>query len=256
LDALGGLVLGCASDHRFDANRRGYLTTLDASRGISGDTRAILEARARFLALGHYSPIVDAVVASLPDHRALSVLDAGTGTGYYLDEVLSRTGSADALALDASAAAVGMSVAATGAAGLVADTWQPLAVRDHRADVILCIFAPRNAAEFARVLRPDGLLVVVSPAPGHLAELRAAGLVIGLQADKSARLEEALRGHFSPAGSLPVRYALELTAAESSLLADMGPSGHHRLSGPAAGYAGTVTVDVVVSTWRGPAAGA
>ncbi len=38
----------------------------------------------------------------------------------------------------------------------------------------MSIFAPCPAAEFRRVLRPSGALVVASPGPGHLAEFRAA----------------------------------------------------------------------------------
>ena len=103
LEAREGLVLGCAEGHRFDSNRRGYLNVLDASNGIVGDTRPILEARARFLALGHYEAIADAVAGTLPAGRPLSVLDSGAGTGYYLQHLLSRSPIAhDSLAVDAS----------------------------------------------------------------------------------------------------------------------------------------------------------
>ena len=244
---MDGLVLGCANGHRFDASRRGILTTLDGSKGITGDPRELLETRAVFLSRGHYQPVADTVAAALPAAPSLAVLDSGTGTGFYLADVLSRDSTRSALAVDASAAAVAMSVAVTGSPGLVADVWQPSPVRDQRADVILCVFAPRNAAEFARILRDDGALVVVTPGPAHLAQLRSAGLVIGMQAEKRERLDAGLEGHFGLAARHELAYDVELDPETAELLITMGPSGHHDVSGSWPG--GRVTVNVDVSTF-------
>ena len=241
---VDGLVLGCPDGHRFDSNRRGYLNALDASKGIVGDTRPILEARARFLALGLYEPIADTVVAALPTTRPLAILDSGAGTGYYLQHVLSHTGSVDALASDASQAAVAMSVAATGSCGLVADVWLPSLVRDDRADAVLCVFAPRNPSEFARVMRADGTLVVVTPASDHLAELRAARLLIGMQPDKLERLDEALLPFFDLVDRRALRYEIDLSPAAAADLTSMGPSGHHEPVGVWQGGSATVSVDI------------
>lgn len=237
-------MLGCPFGHRFDASRRGVLTTLDGSKGITGDSRALLEARATFLARGHYQQIADAVADTVPSTASLSVLDSGTGTGFYLAEVLSRDPSRSALATDASAAAVAMAVAATGCSGLVADVWQPSPVRDARADVVLCVFAPRNPPEFARVLRPNGSLVVVTPAPSHLIQLRSAGLTIGIQPDKRGNLDSDLGGHFRLAKRHTLAYDVELDSETAELLADMGPSAHHDRGGQWPGGAVTVSVDV------------
>ena len=207
--------------------------------------------RARFLALGLYTPIADAVAAALPTDRPLAILDSGAGTGYYLQHVLSRAPAPhDSLAVDASTAAVAMSVAATGACGLVADVWRSSPVRDARADAILCVFAPRNAAEFARVLRSDGTLVVVTPASDHLAELRDAGLLIGMQSDKLAKLDESLQPHFTLGTRSGLRYEIDLSPAAAADLTGMGPSGHHEAAGPWQGGTATVSVDVSSFTPR------
>lgn len=249
LEALGGLVLGCENGHRLDSNRRGYLTALSGSSGIHGDPRGLLEARARFLARGFYDPIADAVAAALPPHGSLSVVDSGTGTGFYLSHVQSsRAEAVDAIVVDVSPAAVAMSVAATASPGLVADVWQPSPIRSERADAVLCVFAPRNPAEFARVLRADGRLVVVTPASDHLRELRAAGLLLGMQEDKLARLDGSLLPHFDLAARAPVRSTVDLDPAAARDLTSMGPSGHHELEREWPG--GTVTVAVDVSTFQ------
>lgn len=242
---MDSLVLGCSQGHRFDSNRRGFLNVLDTTRGIVGDSRAILEARARFLSLGLYEPIADAVAATLPTERGLAILDSGAGTGYYLRRVLRRTPEPhDAMATDASAAAVAMCVALTASSGVVADVWQRSPIRDHRADAILCVFAPRNSAEFARVLRADGTLVVVTPASDHLAELRAAGLLIGMQPDKLAKLDEALGDHFTLSDRASLRYQMALSPEAAADLTTMGPSGHHGEPGRFTGGGATVSVDV------------
>ena len=226
---------------------------VDHSRGIHGDTRPILEERRRFLALGHYSPIVDALDAVLPDAARQRIVDSGCGTGYYLTELLARRDDWRALALDVSVDAVAMAVRSSGAhtAGVVADVWQALPVRDDSADVVLCVFAPRNAAEFARLLRPHGRLVVVTPAENHLIELRESGRVIGMQSDKLAHLDAALAGVFAVDDRRRLEYAVDLLPHEVQSLAGMGPSGHHGAAeAPPQAERTRVTVAVDVSSYR------
>lgn len=250
--------LSCSSGHSFDANKRGYLNLVDRARGIHGDTRQILDDRERFLALGHYSPIVDLLDAVLPHTAGQDIVDSGCGTGYYLAEVLARREQWQALALDVSPDAVAMAVRAAGggAAGVVSDVWQPLPVRDERADAVLCVFAPRNAAEFARVLRPHGRLVVATPAENHLVELRESGRVIGIQPDKLAHLDEGLAAHFVLDERSSLEYTVELLAHEVHSLAGMGPSGHHTAAeavpdaAPSGARSTRVTIAVDVSSYR------
>ena len=224
------------------------MSSIDPTAGISGDTREILDARARFLDLGHYQPIMDAVAASIGDSPTLSVLDAGTGTGHYLARVLSESHDRHGLALDASSPAVASAVARAGSPGLVADTWKALPVRSGRADVILCVFAPRNAGEFARILGAGGQLVVVTPSPDHLVELRALGITIGMQDDKLEALSRSLEPVFERVDHSPVAFVMDIDAASGAILAAMGPSGHHERSGAWTG--GTITAAVDVTVWR------
>lgn len=229
LDSAGtaGWSLSCSAGHSYDANKRGYLNTVDRSRGILGDTAPILQARQRFLDAGHYAPIADAIVAALPNVAGLDLLDSGCGTGYYLAAVLEHRPDWRSLALDVSVDAVAAAVRQSHGPGLVADVWRPLPVRDDRADVILCVFAPRNAAEFARVLRPGGRLVVVTPAADHLIELREAGRIIGIQENKLAHLDAAMNGQLTLDSRSAVAYDVSLSAEDVQHLAGMGPSGHH-----------------------------
>ena len=258
LDIDGALTLACDAGHRFDGNKRGYLNALDPRHGIHGDTAEILDARARFLEWGHYRPIADALAARMPQRSPgapIQVVDSGCGTGYYLARVLEAAPGTQGLALDASAAAVTSAVRLTGAPGLVADVWRDLPVRDARADVVTCVFAPRNAGEFARMLRAHGRLVVVTPDPTHLAQLRDAGRLIGMQEDKLAHLDETLAQHFTLDDRESLSYTVRLDGAAQRSIMAMGPTGHHDRSGASGDTTDTdmdvtVAVDVSVFTRR------
>lgn len=68
--------LRCANRHSFDIARQGYISLLTgASTKMTGDTAAMLDARAAFQAGGHFAPIAAAVT------RALGVADTAAGSG-------------------------------------------------------------------------------------------------------------------------------------------------------------------------------
>lgn len=228
LSPAGPLVLACPAGHSFDVNKRGFLSVVQGSRGLIGDSAAMLDARESFLAAGWFEPLRVALADLVTGDAPARVLDIGCGTGYYLRGVLDRNPQARALAMDLSPAAVARTVRGEERIdGLVADVWSPLPVRDAVADVILNVFAPRNPAEFHRVLAPHGLLAVVIPQAGHLQELRTAGLALDVQADKAASLRASLDRWFELESSVSLSRTLSLSPAEVGSLIGMGPSAHH-----------------------------
>lgn len=284
LEARPPLQLSCPNGHAFDANKRGYLTALGpASSGLRGDDAAMLDARALVHEAGFFDPLkreLAAVLREAPLRAAPRVLDAGCGTGHYTELALevfeasdTEVRSARVLAMDLSPAAVLRTVRRRPAAvnGLVADTWQPLPIRDGSIDVVLDVFAPRNASEFRRILRPGGMLLVVVPRPEHLLELRADGRVLQIPEGKAAALVEELEPDFGLRTErfVDARFALDQDAAADDALAaaiiGMGPSAHHRSTERAADVqalpdAITLAVDVLafeaVGEGRGPGGGA
>jgi SAM-dependent methyltransferase len=225
------LALVCPSGHSFDVNKRGYVTLL-RSQGLIGDSTAMLDARDTFLNAGWYSPLRHAVTSAVASKSPHSIVDIGCGTGYYLGGVLELAPDARALAVDLSPAAVSRTVRALSRTdGLVADVWSPLPIQDAAADVVLNVFAPRNAPEFARVLRPDGLLVVVIPQSSHLRELRDLGLALGVQEDKATVLIDSLAPYFAVDSRQQLVDELRLTPDEIRALVGMGPSAHHQRAG-------------------------
>ncbi|WP_285243008.1 putative RNA methyltransferase [Pseudarthrobacter sp. fls2-241-R2A-127] len=228
--------LACAAGHHFDAARQGYFNLL-VGKGTSfeADSAAMVQSRVNFLGGGHYRPlaqaVASAVVPNLPGTGAV-VLDSGTGTGHYLREILDAA-TADgrhvaAIGLDISKFALRRAARLNPeAVNMVCDIWQPLPVATGSVDAVTVVFAPRNPAEFARVLRPAGVLVVVTPRRGHLAEVAAVTGMLGIEEGKDERLAEAMAGHFDLESARDVDIPLELTRAAAADLAFMGPAGHH-----------------------------
>jgi SAM-dependent methyltransferase len=234
--AAAALALRCVNGHSFDVNRRGYVSLIAGSRRLIADSAEMLEARDRFLGAGWYQPLRDAVAGAVASAAPRRVLEVGCGTGYYLAGVSDSLPEARCLGMDLSPLAVYRTVRRSDRIdGLVADVWSPLPIRTGAAGAILVVFAPRNAAEFHRVLRPDGMLLAAIPQETHLAELREAGLMIDVQPGKTAQLVESLAGHFTLEARDQIEYPMHLEPADVAALVGMGPSAHHPPLDTAAG---------------------
>lgn len=242
-------ALRCPAGHSFDVARQGYVNLLGHAAPANADTAAMVAARERFLAAGHY----DRIAAALADWlgRCRRVLEVGAGTGFYLARVLDAAPEAVGLACDISVAAVKRAARAhPRMTAVVADTWAGLPVLTGAVDAVLCVFAPRNPAEFARVLAPGGLTLVVTPNPGHLVQLRQAYHLLGIESDKQGRLERNVGGHLEPVTTQRLCYPVDLTGEEASDLIGMGPNAFHAAAEARRGLA--VDVNVQLTLFRRP----
>lgn len=227
----GLLTLKCPAGHSYDAARQGYFNFL-VGRGTAfeADAADMVAARSDFLSHGHYDGLATALADTAAPALAASnaaVLDAGTGTGHYLRAILDRF-PASAIGLDISKFALRRAARLNPEAiNIVCDVWQPLPLADGAVDVVTVVFAPRNPAEFARVLRPGGRLIVVTPRPGHLAEVAGITGMLGLEPAKEERLAASMDGAFSELSAQELDLDLSLPADDVVNLALMGPAGHH-----------------------------
>ncbi|WP_055481031.1 putative RNA methyltransferase [Sphaerimonospora mesophila] len=231
---LTGGAVRCERGHSFDVARQGYVNMLTgAAAPGTADTPAMVAARAEFLATGHYAPLARRLAELTADAEV--VADAGAGTGHYLAGVLGEE-TADAgavgIALDVSKHALKRAARAHPRIGAVAaDVWRGLPVRDRCVDVLLNVFAPRNAAEFARILRPHGTLIVVTPTTGHLRPLVARLGLLSVDEDKDRRVEETLGGRFARAVQEVIEIGLTLRHPAVTAVVGMGPSAWHTRAG-------------------------
>ncbi|MFJ3643347.1 putative RNA methyltransferase [Streptomyces sp. NPDC090108] len=223
--------LRCPAGHTFDIARHGYVGLLTGNRATSGDDAPMVQARDRFLAAGRYTPIRQAValLAANSAPRRGTVVDVGCGTGYYLAGVLDRLPGARGLGLDTSVRALRLAARAhERAAAATWDVFRPFPMADEVADVVLDVFAPRNPAEFCRVLHPAGRLIVVRPTGRHLAELRGrVPAMVTVDPTKEQRLHRALDPCFEAVVTERVEYSMALMGSEALDLVGMTPSARH-----------------------------
>lgn len=225
-------ALRCPAGHAFDIARHGYASLLTGTRATSGDDAAMAQARDRFLSTGTYAPIRKVVARLAADSMVAeqaTVLDVGCGTGYYLAGVLDQLPGTRGLGLDTSVRALRLAARAHERAAAAAwDVFRPFPLASGVADVVLDLFAPRNPAEFHRVLRPTGRLIVVRPTRRHLAELRGrVPAMVTIDPAKEQRLHRALDPYFEAAVTEKVEYSTTLARLEALDLVGMTPSARH-----------------------------
>jgi 23S rRNA (guanine745-N1)-methyltransferase len=251
--------LRCRNGHSFDIARQGYASLVAGVRPTSGDDASMVQARRRVLETGIYAPIVAEVVrlATAPVPPPCTVLDAGCGTGNYLAAVMDALPTARGLGLDSSTYALRAAARAhPRAAAIACDLFRQIPVAADSVDLVLDVFAPRNPAEFRRVLRPDGMLVVTRPTERHLAQLRhhVKGMV-GIDPAKEERLTRTLDPHFEGIRTVSTEYLARLTPQEAADLVLMTPSARHvsadDLEGNAAGALPTeIDISVLTTAYR------
>jgi 23S rRNA (guanine745-N1)-methyltransferase len=162
----------CVNGHTFDRAKEGYVNLLLSHQRRSsnpGDDAAMIQARRRFLDSGAFAPITERIQKSAITNQQSSILDCGCGEGYFLGAL---TGTR--FGVDISKEAIRCAAKRYKDANwIVANVMRKLPFADHSMAAILSILAPRNPEEFARVLKPDGALILGVPGPNHLIELRS-----------------------------------------------------------------------------------
>lgn len=262
-----GSALHCARGHAFNVARQGYASLLPKkAHGEGGDTAAMVQARADFLAAGHFADLADEVAdtaaeaiaaAAAAGARAGCVVESGAGTGYYLARVLDALPGRVGIALDRSRYALRRAARAHERIGAVAcDVWRTMPVADTAAVLALNVFAPRNGAELRRILNPAGRLVVVTPDDDHLRELARALGLLAVDGRKQERLAGTLGPYFDLTSQREYRDEVELGRADMLAAARMGPAAWHAEEADLAARVQnlpeqmTATVSVRISVFR------
>ena len=235
----------CATGHAFDRARGGHLNLLVGGRlssgAVAGDTPDALEARRRFLSSGAYRPIAAALTQAVGSVDG-AVLDVGCGEGYYTSHFVAT----DRYGLDVSKRAVQMAARLLPDSTFVVGSAYRLPVLDASLAVVTSVFAPHPLPEFARVLRPGGRWVTVTPGAMHLVEMRpsADGLAGAKATDRQRRRSEPPEGATS---AHRVEFQLELDGASADDLFLMTPIRWQSTARPAVR---SVSVDVWVAEAR------
>jgi len=238
-------TLKCAQNHAFDMAREGYVNLLPSRKKLAvtvGDSSEMLQARRRFLDIGHYAKLSQAinhqVTSLLADHfmqsKQATILEAGCGEGYYLGQLQAHLqNSAPAaeccfLGMDVSKTAVRYAAQKVkNGRFFVANINTLIPVADQTVNVLLNIFAPRNPVEFERVLGENGRLLIIIPQPTHLQSIRKRFNLLQIENDKQESVINRLTPLFKLDTITTVDDLITLTQKSLTDLLRMTPNVHH-----------------------------
>jgi 23S rRNA (guanine745-N1)-methyltransferase len=255
-----GVTWACANGHSFDIARKGYTHLLPVQNKRSldpGDHKEMVASRQRFLNAGYYRPIADAVnqwvLSYGSSDSSISCLDAGCGEGYYVRELAAASNGRELrlLGVDISKWAVLAAARQDPRPNWVVGSNANLPVQSNTLDCVLCVFGFPVYPEFARVLKPKGLLLQVDTGPDHLRELRDI-IYPNQKPDRSAKKNPPAGFTQHDTGTL--RYSINLNSAEpiADLLA-MTPH-YYRVNAQGRAKAAALTelaltIEVTISAW-------
>jgi 23S rRNA (guanine745-N1)-methyltransferase len=223
--AREGRRVVCARGHSFDVARSGYINLLqpqDRRSREPGDSADAVAARRRIFERGITMPVDDAIASLV---RSETILDAGCGEGHilgmltggqapspirYREREQDRPGR-----LSSNGCGIDISVPAIEAAArrypdnewIVANADRFIPYEDASFDVVLSITARLNPAEFRRVIRNDGTLLVAIAGPDDLVELR------GHSRDRVSRTVEMFAPYFALALHEQIAFTTEADEA-------------------------------------------
>jgi 23S rRNA (guanine745-N1)-methyltransferase len=172
--------VGCGNRHQFDRAKEGYFNLLPVQYKHSrepGDAKEQLQARRQFLQAGFFAPLRQRL-QSLLSASTQGLLDIGCGEGYFTQGFAESLPNAQVYGMDIAKAGVRLAAKTAQSSGLdsrlvyaVASSFD-LPLADESMDAITRIYAPSKDAELYRVIKSDGMLVIVAPGEQHLLSLR------------------------------------------------------------------------------------
>lgn len=173
--------MSCEQNHSYDQAKQGYWNLLLVQRKRSkdpGDNPQMVAARTHFLDQHYYQPLADKISASvqleLTNNSNSRLLDMGCGEGYYtaqVEKALSNT-NVEIIGLDISKHAVKAACRRSKSIHWLVASGAQMPVPEQSQDLLLVMFSRLMPAAFAKVVKPDGLLLLAWPAQEHLLELR------------------------------------------------------------------------------------
>lgn len=163
-------TLKCSLGHSFDISSDGYVNLLTGHKGgdSMGDNKEMARSRQSFLEKGYYACLRDALRSQLLSViKKGTVCDCGCGEGYYLNG-LTCNEELDLYGFDISKNMLRLASKRKFPATLFVAGVNKIPVKDGSFDGLISVFAPIDSAEFARILKSDGILLCVTAGRHHL----------------------------------------------------------------------------------------
>lgn len=170
----------CSNNHHFDIAKEGYLNLLPVNAKNSknpGDNREMMQARRAFLNSDGYLPLAEKVSELLGSYLAgkesAQLLDLGCGEGYYTAHIAKQLPEQFIInGLDISKVAIRYAAKRYKNINFCVASAYDVPLGDASLDALVRIYAPSQDSELQRLIKTDGYLVTVTPAPRHLLQLR------------------------------------------------------------------------------------
>lgn len=167
----------CTNRHTHDIAKEGYVNLLLAQHKRSknpGDSDEMIRSRQAFLNKGYYKVLLDSIkeqLSFMPQASEQNILDVGCGEGYYMQGMIDI--SPKLCGIDISKSAVKLAGKRKLGATLCVASAYDLPFFDESFSSIVSVFSPVSATEMERLLKSDGQVIMVGPAPEHLKGLTA-----------------------------------------------------------------------------------
>ncbi|HYE67667.1 MAG TPA: methyltransferase domain-containing protein [Anaerovoracaceae bacterium] len=175
----------CMNNHNFDIAKQGYVNLLinnQKKSKLPGDSKEMVQARARFLSKGYYDTlsgrINECVIKQLEaiNSNYNNILDIGCGSGYYTNKLMKSTQerniSAFYFGLDISKEAVKCASASNKfITWMVANSFY-LPFKEDSFHCLLSVFSPVKIEECTRIMKNNGIFIRVLPGVNHLIQIR------------------------------------------------------------------------------------
>lgn len=182
-----GKSLVCRQSHNFDISSKGYVNLLINTKNkklLHGDDKEMVAARREFLNSGYYKPLADCICecvlnsVSKIKKRDVIICDAGCGEGYYtnlLDNALLEKQIPHKIyGLDISRDALVYAAKRNDSVSYAVSSVFRIPLSANFCDLLLTIFSPFSQQEYKRVLRDNGIMIMVFPLENHLFSLKEA----------------------------------------------------------------------------------
>ncbi len=159
----------CKNHHTFDQARQGYVN-LSRKQKAAGDNAEMVKARTAFLERGLYDFMAQDVTKAIQEKSPEKFLDLGCGQGYYTKRFAPFT--QESYGVDLSIPAIAYAAGQDKKTQYIVSSIYSLPFEDQSMDLLTSIFTPIPAQEAARILKPDGELITVTPGKYHHYELK------------------------------------------------------------------------------------
>lgn len=179
--------LYCENKHHLDKNEQGYWV-FSAAKKPKLDSRQVMRAKRYLLESGIFSPLTNAMALVISDsvndlpilqQSQLTQLDFDCGEGFYMRALASKL-SADlpTITLEQTGIAEAENALFAAAKSAPSNTYitsqfKSLPFVDSSFDLVTLIDKPLKGKELYRVLKDNGILLKVSPAPRHLWQIKS-----------------------------------------------------------------------------------